>query len=258
MLRSVFVCEDSLEGIFTGIFYAWPRRHEQYRDKLVIGAGGTMELLSEYKEITADQKKALQVQKMILKHMGRDNYETIFYAAMSCDERKADAILGTVIAAAGHNNGRQIMNHLSNDAVRTVFELSRKTGNEAHRYKQFIRFRELKSGILFADIEPKSNVLPLIMDHFENRFPLENWAIYDQTRDQVLIHERSRECVLVSGEQLSQQEIRMYSEEEKYLEELFRQFVKSISITERENRKLQQQFLPLWFRHHMTEFDDMA
>lgn len=47
-------------------------------------------------------------------------------------------------------------------------------------YEEFIRFRELENGILFSEITPKAQILTCVADHFEDRFPLENWIIYDK------------------------------------------------------------------------------
>lgn len=46
--------------------------------------------------------------------------------------------------------------------------------NEAHRYEEFIRFRELENGILFSEITPKAQILTCCCRSFEDRFPLEN------------------------------------------------------------------------------------
>ena len=72
------------------------------------------------------------------------------------------------------------MGHLSHPAVRTVFELSRAVGREIHAWKEFLRFRELEGGILYARITPKNFVLPGIAGHFADRFPLEDYVVYDE------------------------------------------------------------------------------
>lgn len=85
-----------------------------------------------------------------------------------------------------------LMEHLGNEAVRAVFGMYRQVANEAHHYKGFVRFRELKNKTLFAKIEPKHAVLPCIAEHFVDRFPQENWVIYDKTHEVFLIHEKGK------------------------------------------------------------------
>ena len=86
------------------------------------------------------------------------------------------------------------MGHLSHPAVRTVFELSRAVGREIHAWKEFLRFRELEGGILYARITPKNFVLPGIAGHFADRFPLEDYVVYDEPHSSVLIHPRQKQC----------------------------------------------------------------
>ena len=66
------------------------------------------------------------------------------------------------------------MEHLGCPAVADVFSMSRSVSNEAHRYEEFIRFRELENGILFSEITPKAQILTCVADHFEDRFQLDH------------------------------------------------------------------------------------
>ena len=87
-----------------------------------------------------------------------------------------------------------LMEHLGNEAVRAVFGMYRQVANEAHHYKGFCEiFGELKNKTLFAKIEPKHAVLPCIAEHFADRFPQENWVIYDKTHEVFLIHEKGKD-----------------------------------------------------------------
>ena len=148
----------------------------------------------------------------------------------------------------------RIMEHLGNPDVARVFELSRRVSNEAHAYKEFIRFRELENRVLFSEITPKSQVLTCIAGHFADRFPLENWMIYDKTHETFLIHVERRPWKLVRGEMLNMDAASRVTEEQRKYEELWRGFFNSIAIKERENPRLQQTHLPKRYRREMTEF----
>ena len=50
-------------------------------------------------------------------------------------------------------------------------------------------------------------------------------------------------------------EFRIDEDEEK-VRSLWKDYFKTLAIKERENPKLQQHFVPLIYRKHMTEFDD--
>ena len=137
----------------------------------------------------------------------------------------------------------------------------RQVANEAHHYKGFVRFQELKNKTLFAKIEPKHAVLPCIAEHFADRFPQENWIIYDKTHEVFLIHEKGKryyflqQYMCMKGDSGSAQKIAGgFSEEEMDYEALWKGFVQSISVAERENRALQNKNLPLRFRTNLVEF----
>ena len=124
-----------------------------------------------------NQKKMKAVQNLILRHLGESAYQSISYAMLSHDMEKADAILGTMLAARKLRDSQKVMEHLTNAKVQKVFQLGRKVANEAHYYIEFVRFEELQDGILFSEIEPRNRILTCIASHFSNRFPTENWVI---------------------------------------------------------------------------------
>ena len=119
----------------------------------------------------------------------------------------------------------------------------------------FTRFRELENGILFANISPKNNVLVSLMEHFSDRMPSENFAIFDEGRKLYGIHPAKGQWFLAGGEELADKigEVPLSDKEERYAA-LFRHFCKRIAIKERKNLDLQRNMLPLYFREYMTEF----
>ena len=153
-------------------------------------------------------------------------------------------------------DSRKIMDHLGNPDVAKVFALSRSVSNEAHLYEEFIRFRELKNGILFSEIAPKSQILTCVADHFSDRFPLENWMIYDKTHQVFLIHKAKEHWGIVWGESLDREAASVVSEKEMEYELLWKGFFESIAIKERKNLKCQQNHLPLRCREGMPEMTD--
>ena len=69
----------------------------------------------------------------------------------------------------GYAVGARVTKMLTNPHVLRVTELSRKAVNEAHLFKGFVRFDELKGGVLYSRIQPKCYVVPLIINHFQDR-----------------------------------------------------------------------------------------
>ena len=83
---------------------------------------------------------------------------------------------------------------LQEPAVFHAFEVSRQVTNEAHSFREFIRFANISSGfpILVSHISPKSNVLTLVAPHFSDRLPSENWMILDDNRQLAVVHPADR------------------------------------------------------------------
>ena len=260
-MRTIYVCEDSLTGIFSGIYEVWKRKMTAEEAGLEVGDSFERRLFCEYIFCKAEERKALAVIRMIQKNLGADVYEKISYALLSADRRKADMVFRAMLEAKKLSRKDRLMEHLGNEAVRAVFGMYRQVANEAHHYKGFVRFRELKNKTLFAKIEPKHAVLPCIAEHFADRFPQENWIIYDKTHEVFLIHEKGKryyflqQYMCMKGDSGSAQNIAGgFSEEEMDYEALWKGFVQSISVAERENRALQNQNLPLRFRTNLVEF----
>ncbi|MEI3258959.1 MAG: TIGR03915 family putative DNA repair protein [Faecalimonas umbilicata] len=260
-MRIIYVCEDSLTGIFSGIYEVWKRKMTAEEAGLEVGDSFERRLFCEYIFCKAEERKALAVIRMIQKNLGADVYEKISYALLSADRRKAEMVFRAMLEAKKLSRKDRLMEHLGNEAVRAVFGMYRQVANEAHHYKGFVRFRELKNKTLFAKIEPKHAVLPCIAEHFADRFPQENWVIYDKTHEVFLIHEKGKryyflqQYMCMKGDSGSDQNIAGgFSEEEMDYEALWKGFVQSISVAERENRALQNQNLPLRFRTNLVEF----
>ena len=97
-----------------------------------------------------------------------------------------------------------------------------------------------------------TRVLELLAPHFSDRFPNENWMIYDKKRQKVLAHEQGGECTVYIQAVLNTQETDPVQSDE--YENLWKAFCSHITIPERKNPGLQRQFVLLKFRSNMPEF----
>lgn len=254
----VFLCENSPDGIFTGIYEAWGSGAGHKNLRLEIEENINYELFAEYINVNTDGVKAGKVARTIRKRLGEMVWHDIFQAALADEAGKAEAIYQTVVIGLDITRGREgaaerLMENLKEPCIFQVFSLSRAVGHEAHRYLGFVRFREMKGGFLFAEISPSAQVLPLIGDHFENRYPKENFVIYDSRHGVYLVHRADQPWVLFWGEKLNSETLKE-TEGELFYASLWRCFVDTIEIKERKSERLQKQLLPLKFRRYMTEY----
>ncbi len=248
------ICEDSLEGVFSGIYdaYLLKKPHEQIH--LCFGEEENYRLFAVYNTCSPDAKKAASVARTIERDFGEEVYLAICRALASPEADKGEAVYKTVVAGLKMKNKSAVMGNLKDPFIYRVFELARFTANEAHFHVEFVRFRELDSGILYAPIGPKNNLITFIVPHFADRLPLENFVIHDEVRNIFAMHPARKDWYLVYGDEGNWESEYTFSEGEKVYSELFTHFFHTIAIKERVNSSLQRNMLPLRYREYMTEF----
>lgn len=254
---TIYLCSNSLEGILSGVYDAYAGRLGHENVKLQIADGADLELFADYRETEADPVKAEKVLRTVRREMGQEAYECICQAAESFDGRKADVIYRTIVLGLKLPKNQQVMHCLTKDYVCTVAQLAKKTWNEAHRLMGFVRFTELSGNILYAEIHPENNVLPFLAPHFADRFPEENWVIYDEGRSLFAVHQAKKGWILVEGAKASAQISEKRSAQEDDYRQMWKAFLQSLTIGARKNEELQKQLLPLKFRDKMSEFEDV-
>lgn len=247
----VLRCEDSFEGIFTAIYDAFVYKNKMektYEDDITIaiGTGGNYSLFVKEIEVKTDLDKSQKTIKTIQNRLGHAVYNTLFRALCHYDEDRATIVLGYLVR--GFQTGQRIREHLADEYVMRVMELSRKVSNEEQRMKGFLRFRDVGQ-FLFAEVEPKCNLIPIFIEHFEDRYPNENFVIYDHKRKLSAVHPAFSEAFFVTGEDLHKE---FASCQDEY-EALWIQYFNTMGIKERKNEKCQMNMMPKWYRKNMIE-----
>lgn len=255
MNHNVLVCEATPEGIFTAVYEAYDKKLSPNITNIRIGDVDNYELFAEYSYIETDIEKAQKVDKTIKKRFDNISYPYVWYSLYSKEENRGDAVYHTIARGLAGAYKGVLVNYLQDPYVLAVSKMRQNVWCEAHHYMGFVRFRELKNRILYSEIEPKNHVLPIIAEHFADRFPRENFMIKDKGRNLYVVHEAGKEVVFHKEEEKGVAVTEdMYSEEELKIQNLFRIFHESIAIQERKNIALQRQLLPLRFRGDMIEF----
>lgn len=251
---TIYQCEDSLEGIFTAIYNIYEDRRQQ--EDVRISLTDELFLFAEYVAVTADPAKVQKVINTLRRKFGEKDYYHICMALCSTSQEKAYAVYRTV--ADGLERRRSpghLLDNLSDEWVHLTFALAREAEKEYDHWRQFLRFEELEKGVLYSKIGPKNHVLAYLMEHFADRFPIEDFMIYDEKRKLLGIHPAGSEWYLAQClEGIDEKLIMPLSDREEAYQELFCCFCREIAIKERRNLSLQRNMLPLKFREYMTEF----
>lgn len=266
MEKIVLLCENSVEGMLTAIYDGfviknkrfWSRSGDllaEYRDNIEIcpEENYEYEMFAEYIMINTDEEKAEKTVSAIRQKIGDKAWHMVLRALCHFENRRGTQVFGFLVR--GFRMGRGVINMLHDAYVMSVMELARKAANEAHFFVEFIRFEE-RNHILYSRIEPKCNVLPLIGEHFSDRFPNEDFIIYDAVKKLSVVHKKYEKLFFVRDNELAfpdEKENELVRETEDY-GKLWKTYFASIAIEARENRKCQRSMLPLWYRKNMTEF----
>ncbi len=249
----VFQCEDSIDGILTGIYDAWASRYGHKNIQLSSDQSGTLTLFSEYIPVKTDFEKSRKVARTLTERLGAHFYETICSSAMANGNcralamDKANAIYQTVVMVLTLPAGAKVLDYLGEPCIACIFELRRQTLNEAHHLLEFLRFAELKTGILFSQIHAKNYVLPILAEHFTDRLPLENFIIYDATRRIAAAHPSGKGYFITDAASFPMELTEDLSSDETRLKNLWLAFFETIAIEARKNPKLQIQNIPKRF-----------
>lgn len=260
----VFCCEDSIDGIFTGVYDAWASHYGHRNIALCTNLHTDMQLFTEYIQVKTDLEKSQKVGRTLFHRFGIDFYETICKCALADGSSKklamdkANAIYQTIVMAFGLKEGEKVLHYLGEPCIACIFTLCRQTNNEGHHYLGFLRFLELENGILFAKLSPKNNVLPILAEHFTNRLPLENFIIYDETHKLAVIHKAGMDYLTVDASDIHLSRMEQYSANEETYQQLFKTFFHSIAIEARKNPKLQSQNIPKRFWANTVELKDIS
>lgn len=257
----IFLCEDNIDGIFTGVYDAWASRLGHANIALTTHAPENYSLFDEYHTVHTDYEKSAKVARTLHARMGDEAYQELCQAASAVEEPsarrhmdKANAIYKTVVLALSLPDPGNVLNYLGEPYVSRTFQLSRRTGNEAHHLLGFLRFRELENKILFAQIHPKNDVLPFLGEHFSDRLPEENFMIYDATRGLAALHPRGDSYFITDTAELDLDTLKRFSPQEMEYRRLWCAFFDSIAIEARKNPALQNQNLPRRFQRDIVEF----
>jgi probable DNA metabolism protein len=254
--KRIYLCDDSIDGIFTAIYQAWSSRYGHSNIKIEEKCEGSkysnIELFAEYLAVDTDYSLSSKVASSIKNKISQEAYEMACSVALSDYCGKADLIYRFLIL--GFSVGSGITQHLSNEVVSNVFRINKNVNNEAHHLLGFLRFSEQDNGLLTSVIHPKNHVLTIITPHFADRLPQERFLIYDENRKVASFHVPGNPWMIAEVPDLDKDNLENISFSEDEYRDLWKAFFKHIAIEERTNLKLQRNNLPLRFRGDITEF----
>ncbi|HVD98706.1 MAG TPA: TIGR03915 family putative DNA repair protein [Cytophagaceae bacterium] len=128
----------------------------------------------------------------------------------------------------------------SNPFVLQLKKLKKQLDQETQRMQAFVRFQKTADDIHYANIDPDFNVLPLIGDHFEKRYPNQKWMIFDTKRNYGLYYDLEKTTYI----KINEIQINLRTEKENSYQSLWKNYFESTNTRERKNVKFHLQQLP--------------
>lgn len=247
----IYLYDGTYHG-FLSVVYA--NYYEKRATEVIVREDSPGLFLDESKEIVTDSDKARKVEKALLEQCGKNIMSTLYYAFHADTKQKDSQLLRFVEVV--FRLGNKAENALIEPAIAKVYELSKRVSRERHKFLGFVRFEEILSGeevFLYSPIEPENNILPLLGKHFAERFYKEKIIIHDKNRKTALIAYHG-EWEMLPFTLKWQDIVKNQSQKEKDFQKLWQGYFKHIAIEERFSKKRQQQFVPLRYRNHLTEF----
>lgn len=255
---TVYVFDGTMDGLLSAVFDAFLLKEEP--EQLLTG-GDVLPLFCEriYK-VTTDAEKARRVWTGLEKQLPREALRVISTSQLSELQELWQPLF--MLVCKVFRQGKEVASNFADPDVLTVTQIARRVAHEAHRMMQFVRFQKAKDGTYLAVISPDHNVLPLIVDHFHDRFNNQPWLIYDARRhygyhydgESPPIHitfenETSVSFSLADGK-LSDD---ILSSDDHLLQDLWRTYFKAICIRERLNPRKQLNDMPRRYWKYLTE-----
>lgn len=179
-------------------------------------------------------------------------FNIIYKVFLSNEENKELIIFYFILHSLKHKNKIFYMRNIK--SVGEALRISRYVGHEAHKMTGFLRFKELKGNVLYAEMAPENDVLFLISNHFKKRLRNELWIIEDTKRNLMSIYNR-KDFMIVSSKDFVLLEKEL-SETEEDIEELWKNFYKTIAIKERTNSRCRMNFMPKKYWKYIIEMSD--
>lgn len=258
---TAYIFDNTLDGLLTAVFDAFAL-HEQ--PEALLTEGEPLPLFCDRQYLVhTDEEKARRVWTGLEKHLDREALHVISLSWLSelCELNQPLFNYICKVFRGGAGGGH---NYADPDVL-AVRNIARKVAHEQLRMKQFIRFQKAKDGTYLGVVAPDHNVLPIVVDHFQDRFRDQPWLIYDARRhygyyyageesgaDVTRITFADEQAVpfsLTNG----QLDDDILSSDDRLLQDLWRTYFKAICIKERLNPRKQLNDMPRRYWKYMTE-----
>ncbi len=236
-----YVVDGSEDCFYTAVFEAYGKKECVITSSRFI----QLELGGVAVEVITDGEKAERVRKKLYA-LDRGAAKDVNLLLRSCDGRKEVAALEYIRLII--KNGGAVRNMLAHPAVSEMTDIRARVLREVDRMKGFLRFMENSQGVMYAPYSPDNDITDILARHFAARFKNQRWVIHDVARKKAALY-NGGEIVITD---VSDAEVCL-SEYEKYFEDLWRKYYKSVNIAQRPHEKQMRSYMPVRYWKYLPE-----
>ncbi len=248
-----YLFDGTAEGLFSAIFAAYANREDP--SEVVRESDYQPRLLQRALTIPTSDEHAQRVAAGLKRRLGSYGQRAVLRA--SCSGRSdAPTIIYRFVRYAMDRapRSKRLLDDLGTPEVKALHDLITSVGGECEKMRQFARFRHLKDErgeVWFARVNPKDSVVPLVLDHFVERFNIQPFILYDEVHGIAGIWDgKRRQLADVSELDLTLPD---QAASEALMEEAWRTFYHAVSISARYHPELRRQLMPKRFWKNLTE-----
>ncbi len=249
----IYLYDGTFAGLFSVVFETY--RLKSPASRIVPHSEWQETLFDQPIEVTTRTDWAERVSQGIIEKTS-PSVKKMLYRCLLSEQPDVEMLIYTFIRKAMKSSINWEGNFLD-DTVLRLKQIDKMMGREIHRMHAFVRFQQTKDDIYYAAIEPDFDVLPLIIDHFEKRYPAQHWLIYDCQRQYGMYYNQQHTEPVTFAEkdnfQLRQCTAEVLEEGEKAYQQAWKTYFDSTNIPERRNMKLHLQHVPKRYWKYLSE-----
>lgn len=249
----VVMYDGSFKGLLTAIFEVYEYKMQQpviHREGESSGS-----LFGQFHTVYSNDEKSGRVWSKLDAKLSAISLKQFYKTFLSEIKGIENHLLSYVQYILSTKN--IVENDYSHPDVLMIKQTSRKVDREKHRMEAFVRFALTKDQLYYSIIQPDYNVLPLISNHFKNRYADQRWLIYDIRRKYGLYYDMNEvsEVQINFATDLQNTDAKniLYDENEILYQELWKQYFSSVNIKARKNTKLHIQHMPKRYWKYLVE-----
>lgn len=230
----IFVYDGTFDGFLCCVYKYY---YSNFNPVKIVSEDEAESSFFQFVTVVTDAGKAEKVKKAICSKISPHTFNFMRECMLCYEKEKEYHMLWYIIK--GFKVGAGIYNMISDEDVSLLRKYHRHLEREKHLYLGILRFYKSEE-VYISVIKPKNKIIPLIANHFVQRFSNQSFMIYDYSNKQAFLYD-NKHGEIVEADNIQLPEI---DENEENMQKLWKLFYDTIAIKERNNPKCRMNFMP--------------